>query len=102
MLSQSYIREFSICHTVTQTAERIILGSRPKLQKQLNPFATRSITTVVDRADQDAVVIQTRNLAGQLQTLADSIGHRFLRSESCQRALAYLKGLLKYPASASA
>lgn len=45
-------------------------------------------------ADQVAAVTQARNWAGELQTLADSIGHHFPRSESRQRALAYLKGLL--------
>jgi SRSO17 transposase len=45
-------------------------------------------------ADQGAAVTQARNWAGELQTLAESIGHHFPRSESRQRALVYLKGLL--------
>jgi SRSO17 transposase len=45
-------------------------------------------------ADRDAAVIQAWNWAGELQTLAESVGHHFPRSESRQRALAYLKGLL--------
>ncbi|MFP5260941.1 MAG: IS701 family transposase [Blastocatellia bacterium] len=45
-------------------------------------------------ADQGAAVTQARDWAGELQSLAESIGHHFPRSESRQRALAYLKGLL--------
>jgi SRSO17 transposase len=45
-------------------------------------------------ADQSAAVTQTRSWADELQSLAESIGHHFPRSEPRQRALAYLKGLL--------
>lgn len=45
-------------------------------------------------ADQGAAVTQARNWAGELQTLVESIGHHFPRSEPRQRAMAYLKGLL--------
>jgi SRSO17 transposase len=45
-------------------------------------------------ADQGAAVIQARSWADQLQSLAESIGHNFPRSEPRQRAMAYLKGLL--------
>lgn len=44
--------------------------------------------------DQAATVIQARGWAVELQTLVESIGHHFPRSEPRQRALAYLKGLL--------
>ena len=45
-------------------------------------------------ADQGAAVTQARNWADELQTLVESIGHHFPRSEPRHRAIAYLKGLL--------
>lgn len=45
-------------------------------------------------ADQGDAVTQARSWADELQSLAKSIGHHFPRSESRQRALSYLKGLL--------
>ena len=45
-------------------------------------------------ADQGATITQAGSWAVELQALAESIGHHFPRSESRQRALAYLKGLL--------
>src|ERR1051325_6980002 len=45
-------------------------------------------------ADQGAAVTQAQGWAGELQTLLESIGRHFPRSEPRQRAMAYLRGLL--------
>jgi SRSO17 transposase len=45
-------------------------------------------------ADQAAAVTQAQSWAGDLQTLVESLGRHFSRSEPRQRAFSYLKGLL--------